>query len=174
MGLTRSSLPQSLHGGKIQNQVTQKKENSSCGGSKIACGTKRSNNDSECCEKAMHGDTYPNSGRCGLTVSLYGWDFMPYTGDSGDTGDRGDREKSIPSLRHFSIINLKAGGSAPVRRPHYLKELKVLKCPSTASAERSRITHPYPPSCEDVQNTSLLCRTWFPLPHRCCMVLYLA
>lgn len=83
-------------------------------------------------------------------------------------------ERSSHSPMHFSIINLKAGGSAPVRSAHYLKEPEVLKCPSTASTEQSQITHPYPPSYEDVQNTSLLCRTGFPLPHRHCMALYLA
>ncbi|KAJ7402364.1 hypothetical protein BTVI_87189 [Pitangus sulphuratus] len=37
-----------------------KQDNSSCGGSEIVCGTKRSNNDSEYFKRAMSGDTYPN------------------------------------------------------------------------------------------------------------------
>lgn len=35
------------------------------------------------------------------------------------TGERRSR-----SLRRFSIVNLKAGGSAPVRSPHFFEELK--------------------------------------------------
>lgn len=139
MGLTRSSVPQSLHGGKIQNQVMQKRIIPPVEGARLlvepngqtmtlnavnrpcmeACTQNLDDEGSQC--HHMAGTSCPTPG-----CSSVGWLVFG--------GSTGDREKRIPSLRHFSIINL--------------------------PAEQSQITHPYPPSCEDVQNTSLLCRNW--------------
>lgn len=149
-----------------------KQDNSSCRGSRIVCGTKWSNNDSEYFKHAMARDTYPNPAGTG-SVSELGWDPMAHPGGSGAVSvwsSKGHREKELcHSLRQIINVNLRVGGSAPTRSSW--RNLKSWIGPGFVT-EQSQITHP--PSYEDVQNTSVHCRTGLLLPHRHRMVWYLA
>lgn len=105
-----------------------KQDNSSCRGSRVVCGTKRSNNDSEYFKCAMPGDTYPNAAGTGRGVSA---GLGPHGGSpvglSVLEGSRSDREKE----QSFSQANLNCEpqGCRLSSHEELLKELKNLNCP---------------------------------------------